>query len=180
MRPFQDVVVLTYVNFEDDHVRFDQAHSTTDGHLHTDTATNTTDAGMQMKEDMQLQPQIESDVRMDMEMGDDSMEAGFGEEADADADLKLAPEMMTVAACNSGGHATLAEAQAVAVACGCDPILAHFMGGSYMVMGCVPTMTTGAIDMQGTDHSGTNPFLDLSMLPMLSMDPADAGLGVGD
>jgi hypothetical protein len=174
MRPSQDVVVLTYINFEDDHVRFDQAHSTTDGHLHTENTT-TTGAGMQMKEDVQSQPQIESDVRMDMEMGDDSMEAGFGEEADAD--FKLAPEAMTVAACNSRGHATLAEAQSVAVACGCDPILAHFMDGSYMVMGCVPTLTTDAKGMQRMDHSGTNPFMDLSML---SMDPADAGLSGGD
>jgi hypothetical protein len=62
-------------------------------------------------------------------------------EMPTDADSKLAPKVTTAAACNSGGHATLSEAQAVAVACGCDPKLAHFMGGSYMVMGCTPTPT---------------------------------------
>jgi hypothetical protein len=63
---------------------------------------------------------------------------------------ELPPEGMTAAACNSGGHATLSEAQAVAVACGCDPKLAHFMGGSYMVMGCTPTPTA----VQGSQKGG--------------------------
>jgi hypothetical protein len=73
-------------------------------------------------------------------------------EESTEAPVKVAAIIEATAAGCDGTFATLAEAQASAVACGCDPKLSHFMNGSYMTMGCplpvevaAPTMSVEAM-----------------------------------